>query len=851
MRRILFAIGGVIGVLALIAAGVIGYAYFNLNSIIEANRERLLARVSDAIGRPVEAAGIKASMGRGIAIEVTGVKIADDDAFSQLPFLQADEVLLKVEFFPLLYRDIEVTELVLSQPQIRIIRDETGVLNVSTIAKRRASEASHQRKRSSESWFGGGLGSSSGASGAYVRGGVSIRTFSIENGHIFYLDKHTGSAPVTINALNVKVADFSLTLPFDIAFEAAALGEIKNVEASGTAGPLIRDGAVDVSTIPVALDATIGPLTLAQMRTVPDLAKALPPALSISDEIEVKAKVAGTVDAISFNAGSDLTGNRVTFAPNFDKAPGTALKILARGTRSANKLIVQQADVTLANLAARVTEISVAEGKVSAHVDTNKFDVAPIAGMIVPAQRYNPSGSAEIHTRVSVVEKRPLIDGTVTLANLNLAAPGGKSLPVSDINGAIHIAGNSATLGPLDFKLGSGHAQIQANLDSIQPMNAAYRISVDRVTLAEMAPHRQNAGDEYLQQVTANGVVSKNGEALSGSIRLAAGSGTVANVPFTALALDAAYGGDRVELNSLKFGAFEGSIGTAGVATLGTEPSFDLNVNAQNINIQEALVSQHSKAANTIRGNLTGSIQIAGSGKGLYRVKPTLRGSGQARMDNGKLVGVNVVAQALRKIDNVPEIGALVPAGVVANHPELFRSPDTDIQEASLTFQIAGPRIISHNILARSTDYSILGDGWFDLDKNLDLAAKIIMSQAFSGELVGAKHNVVYLTNKDGEVVIPLRVSGQLPHPVVMPDLAVIAQRAATHAAQGKIGELLQKKGVGGMLKKNGLGGLLGGLTGDNSNDNDASGSGGSGNGGNSSGGSGGNLRDTLKGLFH
>ena len=180
-------------------------------------------------------------------------------------------------------------------------------------------------------------------------------------------------------------------------------------------------------------------------------------------------------------------------------------------------------------------------------------------------------------------------------------------------------------------------------------------------------------------------------------------------------------------------------------------------------------------------------------------------------MDNGKLIGVNVVAQALRKVDNVPGIGALVPGSVVANHPELFKSPDTDIEQASLTFQIAGPRIISHDIVARSTDYSIFGDGWFDLDKNLDLAAKIVMSKAFSSELVGAKHNVVYVTNNDGEIEIPVRVSGQLPHPAIAPDLGVIAQRAATHAVQGHVGELLQKKGIGGILKKNGLGGLLGG----------------------------------------
>ncbi|HEX3409574.1 MAG TPA: AsmA-like C-terminal region-containing protein, partial [Candidatus Binataceae bacterium] len=314
-------------------------------------------------------------------------------------------------------------------------------------------------------------------------------------------------------------------------------------------------------------------------------------------------------------------------------------------------------------------------------------------------------------------------------------------------------------------------------------------------------------------------------------------------------------------VNSLKFGAFDGSIAAAGVATLGDPPSFDFKVDTQTVSLQKALDSQHAKAADTIRGSLTANLQIAGQGKGMDQIKPTLRGSGRARMDNGKLIGVNVVAQALKKVDNVPGIGALVPAAVVANHPELFQSPDTDIQAASLTFTILGPRISSQDIVARSTDYSIFSDGWFDLDKNIDMAAKIRMSRPFSNELVAARRNVSYLTNSDSEVEIPLRISGQLPHPAVVPDVGVIAQRALTHEAQRQVGNVIEKNGVGRLLKKNGLGGLLGGLTGDNSNgNNDAGGAGASAgspeptppaNGSNDSGPLPGGLINPLKGLFH
>ena len=179
-------------------------------------------------------------------------------------------------------------------------------------------------------------------------------------------------------------------------------------------------------------------------------------------------------------------------------------------------------------------------------------------------------------------------------------------------------------------------------------------------------------------------------------------------------------------------------------------------------------------------------------------MRPTLRGSGQASMANGKLVGVNVVAQALNKVNNLPRIGALVPGAIVARHPELFNSSDTAIDQASLTFTMQGPRLISHDIAARTADYTILGDGWFDLDKRLDLSARILLSAALSRELVSARRNVVYLENSTRQVEIPLRITGQLPKPSVVPDIPLLVERATTNAVEGGLGRLFRGLSPGG-----------------------------------------------------
>ena len=182
-------------------------------------------------------------------------------------------------------------------------------------------------------------------------------------------------------------------------------------------------------------------------------------------------------------------------------------------------------------------------------------------------------------------------------------------------------------------------------------------------------------------------------------------------------------------------------------------------------------------------------------------------------MTNGKLVGVNVGGQALKKVQNLPAIGNLVPDAVIKNHPELFANPDTDIQIASLTFVLEGPRITSHDIKVQTVDYNLLGDGWFDMDKNIDLAARIVLSPQFSQELIAQKKEVAYVANKDGQIDIPLQVVGQLPKPQVLPNVTELAQRAGTNAVQAQgqkyLGKVFGKKGLPG-----GLGKFLGGDSG-------------------------------------
>src|SRR5215469_17099449 len=126
MRRLITIFGAIVGVIVLAIIAIFLYAYFNLNSIIASNRGYILTRASNALGRTVQIQDIKATIGWGVKMDVSGVKVGDDPTFSQLPFLQASDVYVNVELLPLLSRSLKVSKLEVKQPQLRVIRDRAG-----------------------------------------------------------------------------------------------------------------------------------------------------------------------------------------------------------------------------------------------------------------------------------------------------------------------------------------------------------------------------------------------------------------------------------------------------------------------------------------------------------------------------------------------------------------------------------------------------------------------------------------------------------------------------------------------------------------------------------------------------
>jgi hypothetical protein len=729
----------------LIAAGLTAYAYFNLSSIVARNEERILARVSGELGRRVQVAKIQAQMGWGVSVEVSGLTIADDPAFSTKPFLAANDVSVDVEFFPLLRGEAKVIRLELIKPDIRLVMNASGDLNVTSIgANPEQAQLKHGRRANKRSSLAD----------------LSIKALSIEDGAIYFNDLGEKAAPIRVHHLDFDVTNFNAASAFDVATKFAFSGDQQNVEASGKLGPMLDQGVMDASGIPVDLTLKLDSILLDSLRPLADVGSQIPPALSIPDPVSVSGTARGTFGKLAIALITDLTANRVAYAAIFSKPAGTAMTVNANGTWG-DQLELASVSLKLSDLELTASRFSSGPQPLSAQIDSNSFNLANLGPMIAAAAGYGVTGFCDVHGTAKLGSNAPAIDGSVTLKQVALKPMPSWQSGISDLNGTIRFANGGGVIEPISFTFGGAHANLEGQVESLSPLRASYALKADSVKLAQIFASRP-AGD-FVNQLAVKGTADGEITAPRISATIQSTSGSLENISYRNLDLTAAYLNSRGSARRLNAGVFGGSITADADAVFADVPTFNLTLAMRNLNMEEGLRSQNVGAASTVRGLLSGNVAATGSGASWDRIRPTIRGSGRVAIANGKLVGVNIVADALNAVAAAPGVSQLVNVAFRSSHHGLLVDPDTELQSASMSFQQVGPHFTTHDLVAQSPDYTITGDGWFDMDKNIDMNADIRLALGL-------------------EVAIPVTVSGKLPAVRVLPDMPALAERVAMGA---------------------------------------------------------------------
>ncbi|MCX7514870.1 AsmA family protein [Frateuria hangzhouensis] len=118
-------IGLIVVVLALVALAAAALLLVDVNHF----RPQIQASLGKAVGRQVSIGKLHMALWSG-SLEAEQIRIGDDPAFGEQPFVSARSLELGVQLWPLLvHRELHVTSLTLEQPVVRLLQNRKGEWN--------------------------------------------------------------------------------------------------------------------------------------------------------------------------------------------------------------------------------------------------------------------------------------------------------------------------------------------------------------------------------------------------------------------------------------------------------------------------------------------------------------------------------------------------------------------------------------------------------------------------------------------------------------------------------------------------------------------------------------------------
>jgi AsmA protein len=393
------------------------------------------------------------------------LSIADDPKFSQAPFIQAKSLKVGVELMPLLFsKQLNVTHILIDQPEITLLRNREGVWNFSSLGS--GSKAPEQP-----------AAKSSGAPG-----NLNVAKLELTDGKLSVGSVPAKRKPVVYDKVDIEVRNFSFASAFPVIASAGLPGG-GSLKMDGTAGPI---NSTDTSLTPVQAKLNLKKLDLAQSALVD-------PELGITGSADFEGTL--NSDGHSAKAGGTLKA--------------TSLKLVPKGSPSGVPVqVVFAVDHDLKNESGKLALGDVSIGKA----------LAKLTGT------YNMKGeTTSIHTKLSG-QALPVDDLEAALPAVGVVLPSGSRLKGGTLSLDLDSVGpldRLVTTGSVKlsnaelsgFNLGSKLSAISAlsgkqtgNDTSIQNMSSTVRVAPEGTRLDQI-----NLVVPALGDVTGIGTISPAG----------------------------------------------------------------------------------------------------------------------------------------------------------------------------------------------------------------------------------------------------------------------------------------------------------------------------------------------------
>ncbi len=369
--------------------------FININSF----RPKIESELTNALGRPVTLGDLSLSLFGG-TVGVENVSIADDPAFSKLPFITMKSLKVGVELMPLIFsKQLNITGIELEEPQITLLKGPNGTWNFSSLG-------------------GGGKSTSPEPPKSGGSQNLSVDKLEIKDGKLSIGKANSTAKPQVYDDLNAKVSNFSFTsqFPFELTVNLPGGGD---ANLTGKAGPI---NPQDAAKTPLDASVKVKNLDLAASGFV-DPASGIGGSIDLDGTLNStgsQAKLAGTV-----------TCEKLKLSPKGSPAPkAVTVKYAIDEDLDRQAGTITQGDINIGKSVAHLTGGFQTQGETMAMnlklnapgMSVDELEsMLPALGVVLPSGSKLNGGTLSADLALSGSIDNLVIAGPVRMSNVKLA----------------------------------------------------------------------------------------------------------------------------------------------------------------------------------------------------------------------------------------------------------------------------------------------------------------------------------------------------------------------------------------------------------------------------------------------
>ncbi|HSF34239.1 MAG TPA: AsmA family protein [Candidatus Tectomicrobia bacterium] len=759
--------------------GLVGFVLLLLVTLpyvvsLDSVKKQIVAQIEAALQRKVDVGALHLQLLSGPRAGLEDLIIYNPPGWPQPHFIKAATLSVKVAWRPLLLgRQLEITQILLSDGEIIVERDAQGRMNIADVPIPKPEPANTRPVQGQRSTPGGGA-----PLGAKPLPGLLVSDVTLQNMQITFVDRMVVPGQeiiTTVSHFQLNLHDVALETPIPIDIAATTLTDgSRNIRVRGSVGPIPESLAVE--SIPINV----------HLRTTDVLLDELTPYLGVYFPL-IQGRLGGDVEV----QGSIASGLRI----NGTLALADAVlheTIRPYASNTLPKLTsTQKMTIDLPNGRAELIDVEISVSSLQATIKgvVHRFTATPQLDLQLTTNRFAPNEMlAQLPGLASILPTPTDMRGNVQLQAALTGTPhdlrSEARIDVHEIawrSGSFN--GGAQAGGGILLEADMADARLVTQVVGRAPPRVHIDVDVQRLIFDHRGAdvpastrHPQLGPTAQPTQSTPNLPPVR----LSGNVRVA--EGRIQNLD--------------VEQLTAEFNLFEGRLNTSQQMTLyggayqgamqldltQPEPSYTLDAKVAGLDVGRAL-NELTPATNMLSGVLHTDMRLSGRGFAWEMISKTLSGDGHAKLAEAQLALFDLIPTLLEVLRHAGRLaGQTIPNSWEHG---TFQAVEGD-------WRLRQGKIFTDHLRLRGQGMEALLKGYVGLDQSIDYAGNLFLPATLI-----ARQGTPTLLRQDeaGRVVLPFILQGTLTAPQVSFDEKALVGSAAEELvdqARKRVGDKIE-----------------------------------------------------------